>query len=75
VIRAGEGLLVPPRDPGALAGAVARILDDPRAARELADAGRVRARAYSWASVTDRLEGVYADVAWRRRPGGRRGVR
>jgi phosphatidylinositol alpha-mannosyltransferase len=75
VIRAGEGLLVPPRDPRALADAVARILDDPRAARELADAGRVRARTYSWESVTDRLEAVYADVAGRRRPGGRRGVR
>ncbi len=75
VIRAGEGVLVPPRDPGALADAVARILDDPQAARELADAGRVRARTYSWESVTDRLEAVYADVAGRRRPGGGRGVR
>lgn len=75
VIREGEGLLVPPSDPVALADAVARILDDPRAARALGDAGRARARTYSWESVADRLEAVYAGVAGRRGSGGRRGVR
>jgi glycosyltransferase involved in cell wall biosynthesis len=35
-----DGLLVPPGDAGALAGAMARILDDPRFASALAGAGR-----------------------------------
>ena len=75
VIREGEGLLVPPRDPAALAAAVARVLDDPPAARAFGDAGRARARTYSWESVADRLEAIYEDVAGRRDSGGGRGVR
>ncbi len=62
VIREGEGLLVPPRDPAALAAAVARVLDDPPAARAFGDAGRARARTYSWESVADRLEAIYEDA-------------
>jgi glycosyltransferase involved in cell wall biosynthesis len=34
------GLLVPPRDPAALAAAVVRLLGDPDLARRLGDAGR-----------------------------------
>jgi phosphatidyl-myo-inositol alpha-mannosyltransferase len=75
VIREGEGLLVPPRDPAALAAAVARILDDPPAAKALGDAGRTRSGTYSWESVADRLEAIYEDVAARRDSGGGRGVR
>ncbi|MEJ7764118.1 MAG: glycosyltransferase family 4 protein, partial [Acidimicrobiales bacterium] len=36
------GLLVPAGDPGALAGALARVLDDPDLRARLGDAGRVR---------------------------------
>jgi glycosyltransferase involved in cell wall biosynthesis len=36
-------VLVPPRDPGALAAAVTRLLDDPEAAARLAAAARARA--------------------------------
>lgn len=36
------GLLVPPRDPGALAAAIGRVLDDPALAERLSFAGRKR---------------------------------
>jgi glycosyltransferase involved in cell wall biosynthesis len=37
-----HGLLVPPRDPGALAAAMLRVLDQPEQARAMAEAGRRR---------------------------------
>jgi glycosyltransferase involved in cell wall biosynthesis len=37
-----EGLLVPPRDPAALAAAIARIADDPALAQRLSETGRAR---------------------------------
>jgi glycosyltransferase involved in cell wall biosynthesis len=37
------GLLVPPRDPAALAGAIRRLLQDERLRRTLGEAGRIRA--------------------------------
>jgi colanic acid/amylovoran biosynthesis glycosyltransferase len=36
------GLLVPERDPAALAGAIRRLIDEPETARRLAEAGRAR---------------------------------
>ncbi len=54
-----EGLLVPPRDPEALAAGVVRVLKEPELAKRLGEAGRERARTFDWPIVVDRLEGLY----------------
>jgi phosphatidylinositol alpha-mannosyltransferase len=58
-----EGVLVPPRDPDALAAAVLRLLRDPEASKGLGEAGRERARRYSWDTVVGDLEAIYAEAA------------
>jgi glycosyltransferase involved in cell wall biosynthesis len=57
------GLLVPPRDPGALAERIARLLAQPRLRAELGGAGlrRVRTR-YSWDQIAAETESVYERV-------------
>jgi phosphatidylinositol alpha-mannosyltransferase len=60
VVRHGiEGLLVPPRDPAALAVAAGSVLGDPALAERLVAAGRDRAATYDWAVVVERLEDAY----------------
>ena len=60
VVTAGvEGLLVPPRDPEALARAAGTILDDPGLAERLSAAGRARAVTFDWRVVGARLETLY----------------
>lgn len=60
VVRDGvDGILVPPGDVGALAHALARVLDERDLAAGLRRAGRERARAFSWNVVLPRLEAVY----------------
>ena len=54
-----EGLLVPPRDPEALAAGVVRALTEPGLAARLGEAGRERARTFDWPIVVDRLEELY----------------
>ncbi len=54
-----EGLLVPPRDPGALAAGLVRVLTEPELAARLGEAGRERARTFDWPIVVDRLEELY----------------
>jgi phosphatidyl-myo-inositol alpha-mannosyltransferase len=64
VVRDGiDGLLVRPRDPRGLAGAIARVLEDQDLAGRLSEAGRARADEYSWARVAPRIEAVYERVA------------
>jgi glycosyltransferase involved in cell wall biosynthesis len=59
-----HGLLVPPRDPEALAAAVLRLLADPTWARAMGRAGRARVVAgFSTGAKVERLEGLYARVA------------
>lgn len=53
------GRLVPPGDGGALAAALASLLDDPHEAAALGRAGIERARAFDWDVIAERLEAVY----------------
>jgi hypothetical protein len=57
VIKDGEtGLLVPQKDPEALAEAVLRVLQDPALARRLGEQGYVYAtKFFDWDRITDRL--------------------
>jgi phosphatidyl-myo-inositol alpha-mannosyltransferase len=57
-----EGLLVPPRDPVAMAEALRRVLEDEELAKSLGEAGRARARRYSWDVVGRDIEAVYGEV-------------
>ncbi|MGY1746888.1 glycosyltransferase family 4 protein [Blastococcus sp. SYSU D00695] len=64
------GLLVPPEDPGALAGALARLLDDPAGSAELARAGRESAlRRFTSERYRAAVVGAVADTAGRRSGG------
>jgi glycosyltransferase involved in cell wall biosynthesis len=54
------GLLVPERDPGALLGALRRLLADPAAAREMGERGRRKAEAeLTWDAVAARYREGY----------------
>ena len=67
VVADGEtGLLVPPRDPHALADALGRLLADPQLRARMGEAGerRVRER-FSAEAMTERLLALYDEVAGR----------
>jgi glycosyltransferase involved in cell wall biosynthesis len=51
--------LVPPRDPGSLAAAVNRILDEPDLAARLREEGPRRAMSFDWSATLDRIEALY----------------
>ena len=54
------GLLVEPRDPDGLAGALARLLTDDAARREMGVAARKKAvDRFSWARIAGTVEGIY----------------
>ncbi|MCC3275536.1 glycosyltransferase [Arthrobacter sp. zg-Y40] len=60
VVHGKTGLLVPPRDPAALAAALGELLQNPGYARRLGTAGRQRASArYSWDRVAQETEKAY----------------
>ncbi len=55
-----EGVLVPPDDPDALAGALGSLLEDPARARRLGEAGRRRTEnEFSHDALVRRIEAVY----------------
>ncbi|MBA3236332.1 MAG: glycosyltransferase family 4 protein, partial [Chloroflexi bacterium] len=63
VVRRGrDGLLVPRRDPKALATAIARLLDDPLLRASMSAEGQARAEDFSWPRVTARVEDYYGFV-------------
>ncbi|SDK92470.1 glycosyltransferase [Arthrobacter sp. ok362] len=60
VVDHGTGLHVPPKDPAALAAALARLLGDARLRRDLGRAGQERVRVrYSWDRVAGETERAY----------------
>ena len=65
VVSDGEtGLLVPPDDPGALAGALNALIGDPVRADALGRAGRERAVAeFGWQAVAAQTAALYAELA------------
>lgn len=63
VVPDGEaGLLVPPTDAEALAGAIVRLLEDPELRDRMGRRGRERVRAFAWERVAERFESVVAGV-------------
>jgi glycosyltransferase involved in cell wall biosynthesis len=56
-----SGLLVPPRDPQALAAAIVRVLSEPELRAALAKEGRGRSRDFSAEAITAQYAGVFED--------------
>lgn len=63
VVRRNEqGILVPPRDPKAIAAATLRVLGDPELAARMGANGRRRAEEFSWERVTAKVDDYYGFV-------------
>jgi glycosyltransferase involved in cell wall biosynthesis len=57
-----QGLLVPPRDPAALADGLLRLLGDPGLRARMGAAGRTRAADFDIRRAVRRMERVYTDL-------------
>jgi glycosyltransferase involved in cell wall biosynthesis len=57
-----SGLVVPPRDPEALADRIVTLLRDPALRRRLGDAARLRASRFDIRHAVARMEAVYQDL-------------
>ncbi|WP_232297918.1 glycosyltransferase family 4 protein [Nitrosospira sp. NpAV] len=55
-------LLVPVKDPAAMADAILALLNEPARARQISEAGRASVQQYTWPKVRDRLLAVYEQV-------------
>ena len=62
VAEGSEGLLVPPRDPAALAVALTRLLADAELRRAMGARGRQTATAYDWSRVADDVLAFYEET-------------
>jgi glycosyltransferase involved in cell wall biosynthesis len=63
-----HGLLVPPGDPNALAGALGELLRDPQRAQAMGGRGQERRRAeFNFDTMINRLEDLYCDLLRERR--------
>ena len=61
-----QGLLVEPRNPGALADALCRLLGNPELRASMRRAGQDTAQAYDWPRVASQVLDYYAEVLERR---------
>ena len=61
-----EGLLVEPKNPGAIADGVARLLANPELRASMRRAGQAKAQAYDWPRVASQVLDYYAEVLERR---------
>lgn len=62
VVPGVTGLRVPPGDPGALAAALDRLLDDPGLRQRMGEAGRARALRFEAAAATPQVVAVFEDA-------------
>jgi phosphatidyl-myo-inositol alpha-mannosyltransferase len=65
VTEGAQGLLVPPRDPLALADAISAVLQDRELASEMGAAGLVTARQYAWDRVAEQIMDFYVKTGSR----------
>ena len=55
-------LVVPPREPAAIAAATLRLLQDQALAQRLVEQGQMTVRHYEWETVMNRVEGALSDL-------------
>jgi glycosyltransferase involved in cell wall biosynthesis len=60
-----SGLLVPPRDPQALAAAIERLASDPELRWRLGSAARAKAQEWSWERCVEAHLGLYREFGAR----------
>jgi phosphatidylinositol alpha-mannosyltransferase len=62
VHRGEQALLVPPKDVGALYGALTTLLSNPELRERMGESGRERAKQFSWESITAKVDDYYGFV-------------